>query len=77
MKDNAEAVNEACMRDLKKNETETYITELGWCLNDIAFVSNNLEKWAKDEGAPDIPLLNKALFPKIRKDPMGAVLIIG
>ena len=46
-------------------------------MNDIIFVSNNVEKWAKDESAPDIPLMNRALWPKIRKDPMGAVLIIG
>ena len=46
-------------------------------MNDIVFMSNNLEKWVKDEGAPDIPLVNKLFFPKIRKDPMGAVLIIG
>lgn len=31
----------------------------------------------KDETAPDIPLLNKALQPHIRKDPLGTVLIIG
>lgn len=46
-------------------------------MNDIVFVNNNLEKWAKAEAAPDIPLLNKPLHPKIRKDPLGCVLIIG
>ena len=46
-------------------------------MNDCIFVSNNLEKWAKDEPAPDINLMNKAFSPKIRKDPLGCVLIIG
>ncbi len=46
-------------------------------MNDIVFVSNNLEKWVKEESAPDIPLMNKALSPKIRKEPLGCVLIIG
>jgi len=46
-------------------------------LNDIIFIQNNLEKWVKDEAAPDIPLLNYALNPFIRKDPMGVVLVIG
>lgn len=50
---------------------------VGWCLNDIVFVNNNLAKWAKTEAAPDIPLLNKPLHPKIRKDPLGCVFIIG
>lgn len=46
-------------------------------MNDIVFVCNSLEKWAKDESAADIPFMNKLLSPKIRKDPLGCVLIIG
>ncbi len=46
-------------------------------MNDIIFTCDNLESWAKDESAPDIPLLNKALNPRIRKDPLGVVLVIG
>lgn len=65
------------MADLGKGEFETYLTETGWCLNDIIFVQKNLKKWAKEESAADVPLMNVALFPKIRKDPLGAVLIIG
>jgi beta-apo-4'-carotenal oxygenase len=46
-------------------------------MNDIVFICNNLAKWMKDEKAPDIPLMNAALSPKIRKDPLGVVLVIG
>ena len=46
-------------------------------MNDIVFVSKNLAKWAKDEAAPDINLMNKLLSPRIRKEPLGCVLIIG
>jgi beta-apo-4'-carotenal oxygenase len=46
-------------------------------MNDIVFIQNNLKKWMKDEAAPDIPLLNLALNPTIRKDPIGVVLVIG
>jgi len=53
------------------------MTESGWCANDIIFICNNLEKWMKDESAPDISLTNKFLGPKIRKDPLGVVLVIG
>jgi beta-apo-4'-carotenal oxygenase len=53
------------------------MTESGWCENDIIFICNNLEKWMKDETAQDIPLTNKFLGPKIRKDPLGVVLVIG
>lgn len=53
------------------------MAEFGWCENDIVFISKNLEKWAKDEAAPDIPFVMKALGPKIRKEPIGTVLVIG
>ena len=75
--DNQELIIEACKRDLGKATFEVYLTEIDWCRNDILFVCDNLEKWVKDESAPDIPLMNKLLRPKIRKDPLGAVLIIG
>ena len=77
LKDNEEAIYEACKRDIGKPSFETYVAELGWCQNDIIFMQNNLEKWVKDEAAPDIPLMNKLASPRIRKDPLGAVLIIG
>jgi len=70
-------VLEACKRDLGKSAFETYLTEFTWCLNDIIFVQSNLAEWAKDESAPDIDLMNKALNPKIRKEPLGCVLILG
>jgi beta-apo-4'-carotenal oxygenase len=77
LKDNEEAIQEACKLDLGKPSFETYLTESGWCMNDIVFITQNLEKWMKDESAPDIALMNKFLSPMIRKDPLGAVLVIG
>lgn len=77
LKDNSKAINAACKKDLGKGEFETGVTELDWCTNDIILVNNSLKAWAKDETAPDIPLSNKLVNPKIRKDPLGAVLIIG
>jgi beta-apo-4'-carotenal oxygenase len=65
------------MLDLGKPEYETYLTESGWCKNDIIFICNNLKKWMKDESAPDIELTNKIMSPIIRKDPIGTVLVIG
>ena len=77
IKDNEPAILEACKRDLGKPTLETYAGEIDWCKNDIVFVCNNLKKWTKDETAPDIPLVNKLVRPKIRKDPLGVVLVIG
>jgi beta-apo-4'-carotenal oxygenase len=77
LKDNEEALAEACKLDLGKPSFETYLTETGWCMNDIVFVTRNLKKWMEDEKAADIDFTNKFLNPKIRKDPLGAVLVIG
>jgi len=77
LKDNEDLILDACKKDLGKSQFETYITEVGWCENDIVFMCNNLEKWVKDESAPDIPLANKLFSPRIRKDPLGTVLVIG
>ncbi|EKG12154.1 Aldehyde dehydrogenase NAD(P)-dependent [Macrophomina phaseolina MS6] len=77
LKDNEQLIIEACKKDLNKSSFETYMAEFGWVLNDIVFVQNNLEKWVKDEKAPDIPLANKLLAPHIRKEPLGTVLVIG
>ncbi|KAL8763038.1 MAG: hypothetical protein Q9184_001065 [Pyrenodesmia sp. 2 TL-2023] len=77
IQDNEAAIIQACKEDLGKPTYETYLSEIDWCKNDIVFVTQNLPKWVKDEAAPDIPLANKLLSPKIRKDPLGAVLIIG
>ena len=75
--DNEAAIVEACKQDLGRSYFEAYLTEIDWCKNDILFVCENLRKWAQDETAPDIPLQNKFMSPKIRKDPLGCVLIIG
>ncbi|KAI4119996.1 MAG: hypothetical protein LQ345_000255 [Seirophora villosa] len=75
--DNEAAIVQACKEDLGKPTFETHLGEIEWCKNDIIFVTQNLPKWVKDEAAPDIPLMNKLLSPRIRKDPLGAVLIIG
>ncbi|USW49263.1 Putative aldehyde dehydrogenase NAD(P)-dependent, aldehyde/histidinol dehydrogenase [Septoria linicola] len=77
LKDAESAVMEACMLDLKKSAYETYLTEIGWVLNDIIFMSKNLQRFMKDEKAEDTTLTNMPMRPRIRKDPLGAVLIIG
>ncbi|KAK3074870.1 Hexadecenal dehydrogenase [Teratosphaeriaceae sp. CCFEE 6253] len=77
LKDEEPALTEALQLDLGKSAYEAYVSEIGWCLNDILFVCKNLESWMRDESAPDIPLMNRLMRPRIRKDPLGAVLVIG
>ncbi|KAL1966762.1 hypothetical protein VTN77DRAFT_3959 [Rasamsonia byssochlamydoides] len=77
LKDNEDRIVEALRRDLGKPVFESYISEIGWVQNDIVFVNRHLEKWVKDEPAPDISFAFKFMSPKIRKDPLGCVLVIG
>lgn len=77
LKDNEEQLFEACKRDLGKSKFETYLTEVGWVMNDIIFICENLELWAKDESASDIPITYAPMAPKIRKDPLGVILVLG
>lgn len=65
------------MLDLGKGVFESNLSEIDFCTNTIIYDINNLRKWAKDEGSPDVPLDMKVLRPKIRKDPLGTVLIVG
>jgi beta-apo-4'-carotenal oxygenase len=75
--DRQDRIFEALARDKGTPQYEAYISETGWLLAEILFALKNLDKWLKDEPAPDIPFTYKALAPKIRKDPMGTVLVIG
>lgn len=77
LKDNEDRIAEACRLDLNKPPFETVLAESGWLQNDCVFVSRNLHKWVKDEKADDIDLSFKFMSPKIRKDPLGVVLVIG
>lgn len=75
--DNSDALIEALSQDLGKPTFESYLSEIDWCKNDIVFVTKNLKNWMKDEAAPDIPLTNSLLNPRIRKEPLGNILVIG
>ena len=75
--DHSDALLEACKLDLGKPSYETYLSEIDWCKNDIVFITKNLASWMKEEKAPDIALMNTLMKPRIRKEPLGTVLVIG
>lgn len=77
IKDREQQIADALAADLNRPQFETVMAESGLLENDIVFVSRNLHKWAKDEKADDIDLTWKFMNPKIRKDPLGVVLVIG
>ncbi|KAI9373829.1 Aldehyde/histidinol dehydrogenase [Aspergillus egyptiacus] len=77
IKDHEQQIAEALRLDLNKPRFESEVAETIWLENDIVFISKNLHKWVKDEKAEDIDLTFKFMNPKIRKDPLGTVLVIG
>lgn len=77
LEDNKDLLVEACQKDLGKSVFESKLTELTWVQNDVIFMSKNLHKWAQDEKPDDMKFANKIVSPRIRKDPLGTVLVIG
>ena len=75
--DHKEELVEACRRDLNKGYFEAMVGEVNWVQNDIVFQTQNLEKWMRDEKPADIAWTNRLVSPRIRKDPLGVVLVIG
>lgn len=77
LKDYKDTIIEACKKDLGKPAFETFIGEVNWVMNDCIYLSQNLKRFAKDEKPEDVDFTNKIFGPRIRKDPMGTVLILG
>lgn len=75
--DHEKELLEACKRDLGKGYFEAFTSEIDWVQNDIIYLTQNLEKWMKDEKPRDIAWTNRLVRPRIRKDPLGVVLVVG
>ncbi|CAK7206068.1 Hexadecenal dehydrogenase [Sporothrix eucalyptigena] len=72
-------LSEALRRDLNKSAFESMLTEIDFVKNDCLFLLSQLDKLARDEPLrpPDVPLTFYAAGLRTRKEPLGAVLIIG
>ncbi|KAI1179273.1 Aldehyde/histidinol dehydrogenase [Nemania sp. FL0916] len=67
----------ALQQDIGKPSSEALLTEISFCLSDLNLTLKKLKTWAKDDTDLDYPLTFAALKPRVRKEPLGAVLIIG
>lgn len=79
IKDHAPQLEEALRLDLRKSKYESNFTEIDWVANNCIFMLEHLDSWAKDEslGSPHVPLIFKPNNVRVRKEPLGAALIIG
>ncbi|GJC98079.1 aldehyde dehydrogenase [Colletotrichum higginsianum] len=71
------ALCDALRKDLRKCKHEALLSEVEWCANDCLYMLKNLEKFAADEKCEDVPLTYAMLKPRIRKEPLGMILVIG
>jgi beta-apo-4'-carotenal oxygenase len=77
IEDHKEELLAALKSDLGKGYYASMVEEISWVQNDCIFMANNLEKWAKDEKPEDVGFPNNLMSPRLRKDPLGVVLVIG
>ncbi|GAB1316263.1 Hexadecenal dehydrogenase [Madurella fahalii] len=69
----------ALAQDLHKSDYESLLSEVDWIKKDCMFMLDHLESFTKDEklGALAVPTAYSIMKFRIRKEPMGTVLIIG
>jgi len=66
---------DALYKDLRKCDTEGYLTEIGFVLNDLDEAINYTKKWAKPQQV-STPLFHVKASSHIHSEPYGNVLVI-
>ncbi|KAI1812903.1 aldehyde dehydrogenase [Poronia punctata] len=67
----------ALNKDLGKPSHEAILAEVSFCLSDLNLALKKLKTWVQDDTDLDYPITFTPLKPRIRKEPLGSVLIIG
>ncbi|GAP83098.1 putative aldehyde dehydrogenase [Rosellinia necatrix] len=67
----------ALKQDIGKPSGEALLTEISYTISDLNLTLKKLKTWVKDDTNLDYPLTFAPLKPRLRKEPLGAVLIIG
>ncbi|NNF53141.1 MAG: aldehyde dehydrogenase family protein [Acidimicrobiales bacterium] len=75
LEDNADKFAAALNTDLGKASTESWLTEIGFTLSDIAHTRSHLAKWAKPRKA-SVPVTFQPGKAKVVPEPKGVVLVI-
>lgn len=74
--DNELSINKVLKADLNKSETETYLSEVGFCLEEIKYALRHIKSWTAPKRVTT-PLTHTLAASKIYFEPLGVVLIIG
>lgn len=77
VEENEQAIVDAIQGDLNRPGFETYLTDLAGIRKDILYHLENIDAWTADEPLGDTFLARRLGVARIRKEPLGVVLIIG
>ncbi|KAI5861269.1 aldehyde dehydrogenase [Durotheca rogersii] len=75
--DYTEKFQAALQKDLHKPPHEAILTEIHHLVQDLDLSLKKLKTWVKDDRDLDYPLTFYPMKPRVRKEPLGTVLIIG
>ncbi|KAI1631156.1 aldehyde dehydrogenase [Biscogniauxia mediterranea] len=75
--DYSERFQAALKKDLGKAWHEAVFSEISHTTSDLQLTLKKLKTWVKDDKDLDYPLSFAPLRPRIKKEPLGTVLIIG
>ncbi len=73
---NESRILDALHRDLRKHEVEAYVTEVGFCLEEIKLAVRNLKKWARPR-RQKTPWMFAPSKSRVVPEPYGLALIMG
>lgn len=76
IRDNENKIRDAIKADLKRPDFETMAAEFSVQMGEFNYVVKNLPKWVKDEKVKVTSMAYWNSSPKIRKRPLGSVLVI-
>ncbi|KAJ5370470.1 uncharacterized protein N7496_006562 [Penicillium cataractarum] len=77
VEENEQAIVDAIKGDLNRPGFETYLTDLAGIRKDILYHLDNIDTWTADEPVGDSFIAKRLGVARIRKEPLGVVLIIG
>lgn len=77
LEDNEQAIVDAVKDDLNRSDFETYLTDLAGIRKDILYHLENIDAWTADEPTGDSFIARRLGVARIRKEPLGVVLIVG
>jgi aldehyde dehydrogenase (NAD+) len=76
LSDNREAFFGALRQDLRRNDIDSDLMDVGFCVKEMEYALKHMHSWLKSE-RETTPLVMEPGHVRVRHDPLGVTLIIG